>query len=156
MEGRRPSAFSALAGIAGALALCNAQAEPGADAFYQQLLKTPVQQGYQPTRTFTIIADEEHGNQLVAVDDVDLRFNMLWMRQYQPGYRSRSGGAALGEVLRGYVRNAYKSLRSHHAQSLSAFPDENGLGKVQSFPSEMEYHLNWSGRDFKLGIEYEF
>jgi len=144
-----------LAGIAGSLMLCSAQAEPPGSAFYQQLLKTPVQQGYQPTRTFTIIADQEHGNQLVAVDDVDLRFNVLWMEQYQPGYKSRSGGAALGEVVRGYLRSAYKSLRSHHAQTLSSLPDENGMGRMQP-SSDVEYHLNWNGGDFKLGIEYEF
>jgi len=158
MEGRRHrhAALSTLACIAGTLALCNAQAQPTGDAFYHQLLKTSPQPGYQPTRSFTIVTDEENGNQLVAVDDPDLRFNVLWMQQFQPGYRTRNGGAALGEVLRGYVKAAYKTFRQRHAQTFSSLPDENGAIRVHSISSEMEYHLNWTGKDFKFGVEYDF
>jgi len=158
MDGRRchHPLFTALAGLVGGLALGHAHAAPPQEAFYQQLLKTPVQHGYQPTRTFTIITDEEHGNQLVAVDDPDLRFNMLWMQQYQPGYKVRNGGAALGEVLRDYLRSAYKSFRERNAQTFSRLPDENGSLRVHTFSNDVEYHLNWNGRDMKLGIEYDF
>lgn len=155
MDGRRQSTLFTLAGITSMLALC-AQAGPSGDAFYQQLLKAPVQQGYQPTRSFTIVTDEEHGNQLVAVDDPDLRFNVLWMQQHQPGYRMRMGGAALSEMLRSYARSVYKSFRTRHAQTFSSLPDENGAVKVRSFSNEVEYHLNWSGKDVKLGVEYDF
>lgn len=125
------------------------------DAFYHQLLKTRDTEGYRPTRSFTIITDAEHGNQMVAEDDPDLRFNLLWMQQYQPGYRGRNGGAALGEIVRDYLRSAYKSYRSHHAQSLSALPDENGTLKSRA-TTDLDYRINWDGEDFRLGVKYSF
>lgn len=125
------------------------------DAFYHQLLKARDTSGYQPTRAFTIVIDAEHGNQMVAEDDPGLRFNLLWMQQYQPGYRSRNGGAALGQIMRGYLRSAYKSYRAQNAQALSGLPDENGL--LRAHPaSELDYHINWDGGDFKVGVEYSF
>jgi hypothetical protein len=133
-----------------------AAAGPGDDAFYHQLLKTQTPAGYRPTRTFTIITDAEHGNQMVAEDDPDLRFNLLWMQQFQPGYKTRNGGAAFGEIARSYLRSAYKSYRDRHAQTLSAFPDENGTMKAHAISNDLDYHLNWNGGDFKLGIKYSF
>jgi len=125
------------------------------DAFYHQLLKARDTSGYQPTRSFTIVTDAGHGDQRVAEDDPDLRFNLLWMQQYQPGYRSRNGGAALGQIVRGYLRAAYKSYRAQNAQALSGLPDENGL--LRAHPaSEVDYHINWDGGDFKVGVEYSF
>jgi len=125
------------------------------DAFYHQLLKARDTTGYQPTRSFTLVTDAEHGNQMVAEDEPNLRFNLLWMEQYQPGYRARAGGAALGQIVRGYLRSAYKSYRAQNAQALSGLPDENGL--LRTHPaSELDYHINWDGGDFKVGVEYNF
>ncbi len=132
---------------------CNAGSD---DAFYHQLLKTQAPNGYQPTRTFTIVTDTEHGNQLVAEDDPDLQFNQLWLQQYKTGYRARQGGAAIGELFRSYVKTAYKSFRDRHAQSLSALPDENGSVKVRSFSDAVDYRLNFNGGDVKVGVQYSF
>jgi hypothetical protein len=136
---------------------CATQQAGAEDAFYKQFLKTQqYNNNYRPTRTFVIISDAEHGNQLVAEEDTELRFNMMWLKQYQPEYKVRMGGAAFGEIVRSYLRGAYKNLRANHAQTFSAFPDENGAMKVHSFSSDLEYHLNWSGRDLELGVHYSF
>src|SRR5689334_7752548 len=101
---------------------CNA--DPRDDAFYHQLVKLPVTDGYRPTRTFTIITDAEHGNQLVAEDDDNLRFNLIWMQQFRPDYKASRGGAAFGEIFRSYLKSAYKSYRERNGGSgmLSALP----------------------------------
>lgn len=128
------------------------------DAFYQQLMKLKLSapSGYHPTRTFTIVTDAEHGNQLVAEDDTNLRFNLLWMERYQPGYRMRQGGAAFGAIFHSYIKSLYKAFRDHHAESLSALPDENGNMQVRSFSNDVDYHLDWSGGDVKFGVSYSF
>jgi len=146
----------AFCGIA-SFALCKAcSAGPREDAFYHQLLKTQIAEGYRPTRSFNIVVDTEHGNQMVAEDEPDLRFNLLWIEQFQPGYRARQGGAALGELVRSYLRSAYKSYRSSNAQTLSAFPDENGTLKARGISNDLDYHINWTGSDFKLSVKYSY
>lgn len=142
----------ALAGLGAPLACV---AAPGDEPFYQQLMKSRAPEGYSPTRSFTIINDPEDGNQLVAEDDPDLQFNVLWMEQFQPGYKSRRGGSAFGQILRGYLKSAYKSYRERH-QSFTLLPDENGSVKVRSFSNEVDYRLNWNGDDVKLGVRYSF
>ncbi len=126
------------------------------EAFYKQLIKTTQPANYSPTRSFVIITDAEHGNQLVAEDDPQLQFNQAWMQQYQTGYHERLGGAAFGEIARSYLRNAYKALRAEHAQSFSALPDENGAVRSHSLTGDMEYHLNYTGRNMELGVKYAF
>ncbi|MDB6060634.1 MAG: hypothetical protein JWM78_737 [Verrucomicrobiaceae bacterium] len=132
-------------------------AKPKDDAFYHQLLKLPESKGYQPTRTFTIVTDAEHGNRLVAEDDPNLRFNLLWMEQFRPGYQSKSGGSALGEVFRSYVKTAYKAYRSRNAQGSNMLPDENGsLRSKSSYSGEMDYNVKVSGDEIRLKAQYSF
>jgi hypothetical protein len=144
--------------VAGTLLSFSEQAAAGPpdDAFYHQLLKLPAPSAYTPTRTFTIVTDAEHGDQLVAEDDPNLRFNLLWMEQFQPGYKVRRGGAAFGQIFRSYIRSAYKAYRDSHAEALSALPDENGNIQVHTFSNEMDYHLDWNGSDVKFGVNYSF
>lgn len=136
------------------------QAGPRDDAFYHQLLKLPESNGYSPTRTFTVISDEEHGNQLVAEDDPNLRFNLLWMQQYQPGYKSRRGGSAIGTIFRSYVKSAYKAYRERNAgalSALSALPDENGSVKGSGYSGgEMDYNLKLTDDEVRLKVQYSF
>lgn len=130
------------------------------DAFYHQLLKLPEDRGYLPTRSFTIIVDTEHGNQLVAEDDANLRFNLLWMEQFRPGYRSTRGGSAFGELFRSYLKTAYKAYREHNAQSMAALPDENGSirGKdlADHFINAMDYNLKITGDEVRFKIQYNY
>jgi hypothetical protein len=130
------------------------------DAFYRQLLKLPDSHGYLPTRSFTIIVDTEHGNQLVAQDDSNLRFNLLWMQQFQPGYRSNRGGSAFGEIFRSYLKSAYKSFREHNAQSMSALPDENGSIHARqdaaNFIDAMDYNFKVTGDEVRFKVEYNY
>lgn len=135
-----------------------APATPGDEAFYHQLLKLPQSDGYSPTRTFTIITDAEHGNQLVAEDDPNLRFNLLWMEQFRPGYKTRSGGSALGEIFRSYIKSAYKSYRAGNSQSiLHALPDENGSLRASSnYTSEMDYNLKVTDDEVRFKIQYSY
>lgn len=141
--------------------LCQADPDPFSnpknDAFYHQLLKLPESTGYSPTRTFTIVTDAEHGNRLVAEDDPNLRFNLLWMEQFRPEYKSRSGGAALGEVFRSYVKSAYKAYRSRNAESTNALPDENGsLRSKSNYSGEMDYNVKLSTDEVRLKVQYSF
>lgn len=127
------------------------------EAFYHQLMKLPQSDGYSPTRTFTIVADAEHGNQLVAEDDPNLRFNLLWMEQFRPGYKSRKGGSALGEIFRSYVKSAYKSYRAQNAQSMQALPDENGsLRGGSSYAAEVDYNIKVTSDEVRLKVEYTY
>ena len=130
------------------------------DAFYSQLLKLPDNTGYLPTRTFTIIVDTDHGNQLVAEDDPDLRFNLLWMQQFQPGYRSSHGGSAFGEIFRSYVKAAYKAYRAYNAQSMSALPDENGSihdsQDARNLIDAMDYNLKVTGDEVRFKVQYNY
>jgi hypothetical protein len=128
----------------------------GDDAFYHQLLKLHTPDGYQPTRNFTIVTDAEHGNQLVAEDDPNLRFNLAWMQQFQPGYKERRGGAAFGEMFRSYLKTAYKSYRDHNAQSMSALPDENGSVRSRSFASDVDYNVKVTSDEVRFKVEYNF
>lgn len=130
---------------------------PKDDAFYHQLLKLPENNGYHPTRTFTIVTDAEHGDQLVAEDDPNLRFNLLWMQQYRPGYKTRNGGAALGDIFRSYVKSAYKSYRSRNAQGSSMLPDENGSVRSKSdYSGEMDYNVKVTGDEVRFKVEYSY
>lgn len=130
------------------------------DAFYHQLLKLPDDTGYQPTRTLTIIVDTERGNQLVAADDPNLRFNMLWMEQFKPGYRSTRGGSAVGELFRSYVKAAYKAYRNQNAQSLRALPDENGSihrkESATNFIDAMDYNLRVTDDEVRFKVQYTY
>lgn len=126
------------------------------DAFYQQLLKMRTPVGYQPTRNFTIVTDEEHGNQLVADDDANLRFNLMWMQQFQPGYKARQGGSAFGEIFRSYVKTAYKSYRERNAQAMAAMPDENGSGKAAAFTRDVDYNLKLTDDEVRFKVEYTY
>ncbi len=142
-------------------ALCEAApdplANPNNEAFYHQLLKLPESTGYRPTRTFTIVTDPEHGDRLVAEDDPNLRFNLLWMEQFRPGYQSRNGGAALGEVFRSYVKTAYKAYRARNAQSSSVLPDENGSMRSKSaYSGEMDYNVKLTTDELRFKVQYSF
>jgi hypothetical protein len=131
-------------------------AGPAEEPFYHQFLDLKTDNGYRPTRTFTIITDPNHGNRLVAEDDPDLQFNVLWLDQYQDGYKTRDGGSALGYMLREYLKSAYKSYRERNAQRLSALPDEKGNGSITGFEGEMHYRLRWSDDEVKVGVEYNY
>lgn len=157
---RLPALMFALAALG--CSLCQAdpvtRPTPSDDAFYHQLMKLPQSDGYSPTRTFTIVTDAEHGNQLVAEDDPNLRFNLIWMEQYRPGYKARSGGAAFGEIFRSYIKSAYKSYRASNSQSiLHALPDENGsLRASSSYTGEMDYNLKVTDDEVRFKIQYSY
>ena len=129
------------------------------DAFYHQLIKLPESDGYLPTRSFTIIVDTERGNQLVAADDPNLRFNMLWIEQFKPGYRTRRGGAAVGMLFRSYLKSAYKSYRTNNSQSM-AFPSQGEAlesnDEVGSFTDSLDYKLRISGDEVRLKLQYTY
>lgn len=133
--------------------LCHAGAAD--QPFYHQLLKLQDPDGYSPTRTFTIITDAENGNRLVAEDDPDLRFNQIWMDQYQPGYRTTRGGAAFGQILRTYAKSLYKSYRSNHSASISALPDAEGHGSIGNL-TDTDYDLRINDGEFKVGFRYSY
>lgn len=134
------------------------QADPREDAFYHQLVKLPATDGYHPTRTFTIITDAEHGNQLVAEDDDNLRFNLLWMQQFRPDYKASRGGAAFGEIFRSYLKNAYKAYRDRNSNGmLSALPDENGsLNHSRLSNGEMDYNVKVTGDEVRFRLQYKY
>ncbi len=133
---------------------------PQDDAFYHQLLKLPDGHGYLPTRSFTIVVDAEHGNQLVAEDDPNLRFNLLWMKQFQPGYQSSHGGSAFGELIRSYLKLAYKAYRDRNAESTAALPDENGYIHAKDNATHlidaMDYNLKMTGDEIRFKIQYNY
>ena len=146
----RQMAATSLIGFA---SLCSAG--PAEEPFYHQLIDLKDRPGYQPTRSFAIVTDAEHGNRLVAEDDPDLRFNILWMDQYQPGYRTRNGGAALGQVLRNYAKSLYKSYRANKVSPDSALPDSEGTGSVGDM-TNTDYDLRINGDEVKFGIKYTY
>lgn len=123
--------------------------------FYHQLIKLQDPTGYSPTRTFTIVTDAEHGNQLVAEDDPDLRFNMAWMAQYQPGYKATRGGAAFGQILRTYATSLYKAYRANHSEFSSALPDADGHGSIGNL-SDTDYDLRIGDGEFKIGFRHSY
>lgn len=147
-------------GIADPLSRLNSLNRLGDDAFYHQLIKLPESDGYLPTRSFTIIVDTERGNQLVAADDPNLRFNMLWMEQFKTGYRTRRGGAAFGTLFRSYLQTAYKSYRANNGQSKLAFPSESesldSNDAVGSFTDDLDYKLKISGDEIRLKLQYNY
>lgn len=140
-----------------ALLSTTAAAGPADEPFYHQFIDLKkAAEGYRPTRTFTIVSDPTHGDRLVAEDDTDLQFNILWLDQYQEGYKSRNGGSALGHMLREYLKTAYKSYRERNAQKLSALPDEKGDGRINGFDGEMHYRLRLNDDEVRVGFEYNY
>lgn len=133
-----------------------AQADSSDAEFYHQLLKIPAVTGYQPTRNFTIVIDTEHGNQLIADDDATLRFNQLWLQQFQPGNQDRRGGAAFGEMFRSFFKQVYKNYRSSHAQDMAGYPDENGSIKRSSYSTSMDYNIKLTDDEVRFKIQYSF
>jgi hypothetical protein len=153
---RRPVLMASLC-IAATLGVAQTcRAAPPDDAFYHQLLKMRTPTGYQPTRSFTIVTDAERGNQLVADDDANLRFNLMWMQQFQPGYKARQGGSAVGEIFRSYVKTAYKSYRERNAQAMAAMPDENGSGRASAFTRDVDYNLKLTDDEVRFKVEYTY
>lgn len=141
-----------ICGLFGASSTC--QAGPAEEPFYHQFIDLKARADYQPTRSFTIITDGEHGNRLVAEDDPDLRFNVMWMDQYQPGYKIRKGGAAFGQIFRTYVRSLYDSYRSNH-NNMSFLPSPQGQGGM-GYSTNMDYDLRISDDEFKVGFKYSY
>lgn len=152
-----PGAVAAAPLAAAFLALLVAHpcaADPRGDqAFYQQLIDMSHRSGYVPTRTFTLVPDENGGG-LVADDDPQLQFNLLWLDQHQPGYRVREGGAAFGNVVRSFLKSAWKNYRNANAQRLAGAPDENGAGSLRS--RDVDYRLRWSDDEVTIGFEYQY
>lgn len=81
-------------------------------------------------------------------DDFD--FNYLWLQQYQEGYDHRSGGAALGKILRMSIESLY---RDYHGNSTRV---DHGDDDFASRYQEFDYKLRLSDDRIKFGIEYEF
>lgn len=130
-------------------------AGPADEPFYHQLIDLKDRPGYQPTRSFIIVTDAEQGNKLVAEDDPDLRFNILWMDQYQPGYRIRKNGAAFGHIIRSYAKTLYKSYRSNKAGTADFLPNAEGNGSVGNL-TDTDYDLRLSDDEIKVGIKYSY
>lgn len=138
----------------GLLGFCvGALAQPAEEAFYRQFIRFGDHNGYQPTRTFTIVIDAEQGSRLVAEDDPDLDFNMAWMDQFQPGYKSRNGGAALGVLLRGYARSLFESYRSNN-QGGGVTPGTEDTDI--NFGNDVEYDLRLKSDEVRVGVKYAF
>lgn len=138
-------------GLLGFCASCLAQASD--EPFYRQLIRFKDHGGYQPTRAFTVVTDARQGNRLVAEDDPDLNFNMAWMDQFQPGYKSRNGGAALGVLLRGYARSLFESYRGNNqGNSLIPNADDESL----NFGGDVEYDLRLKSDEVLVGVKYTF
>jgi hypothetical protein len=156
----RPSlqvAAQMTAALLGALTLTCASgishAGPADEPFYHQLITFSEPAGYQPTRTFTIVTDTQQGNRLVAEDDPDLQFNMLWMDQYQPGYKTRNGGAAFGMLLRSYARSLFETWQHNRGGNLPTnASDETSVG----VGAETSYELRLKSDEVRLGISYSF
>jgi hypothetical protein len=148
-----PRRLTTTFGLLACASLCSAG--PADEPFYHQLIDLKERTDYQPTRTFTIVTDAENGNRLVAEDDPDLRFNLMWMDQYQPGYKFRKGGAAFGQILRGYVKNIYKSYRTNKGVGNDFLPNAEGTGSVGDMTST-DYDLRFSGDEVKIGVKYTY
>ena len=132
----------------------NCQAGSAEEPFYHQFIDLKARTDYQPTRTFTIVTDTEHGNRLVAEDDPDLRFNIMWMDQFQPGYKTRRGGAAFGQLFRSYVRSLYQSYRNNQiSNSLTPGAAQQG---DRSDKADTDYDLRISEDEVKIGIKYSY
>lgn len=138
------------------IASSTASADPVDAEFYHQLLKIPQTTGYQPTRNFTIVIDTDHGNQLIADDDATLRFNQLWLEQFQPGHQDRRGGAAFGEMFRSFFKQVYRNYRDSHAQDLSGYPDENGSIRHNSYSTSMDYNVKVTDDEVRFKVQYSF
>jgi hypothetical protein len=130
-------------------------AGPADEPFYHQLIDLKDRAGYQPTRSFTIVTDADHGNRLVAEDDPDLRFNVMWMDQYQPGYKTRKGGAVFGHMLRAYAKGLYQSYRSNKHSDMGFLPSADGSGSVGNL-TDTDYDLRISDDEVKIGVKYTY
>ncbi|MDY0071216.1 MAG: hypothetical protein RBR77_01035 [Thauera sp.] len=133
--------------------LCHAG--PAEEPFYHQFISLKERSGYQPTRTFTIIIDARHDNRLVAEDDPDLQFNVMWMDQYQPGYKSRNGGAAFGMLLRNYARSLLDSYQNNQGGS-GSLPGNTGDETSVGFGAETSYELRLKSDEVRVGVSYSF
>jgi hypothetical protein len=154
----RPASQVAVALLAALTLTCASgisHAGPADEPFYHQLITFSEPAGYQPTRTFTIVADTRHGNRLVAEDDPDLQFNMLWMDQYQPGYKTRNGGAAFGMLLRSYARSLYETWQ-HNRGSNGSLPANAGDETSVGLGAETSYELRLKSDEVRLGVSYSF
>ncbi len=78
---------------------------------------------------------------------------MAWMDQFQPGYKSRNGGAALGVLLRGYARSLFESYRGNNqGNSLIPNADDESL----NFGGDVEYDLRLKSDEVLVGVKYTF
>ena len=126
------------------------------EPFYRQLIDLKQPDGYSPTRTFTVIVDGERGNRLVASDDPNLQFNLAWMDQFHPDYRSRRGGSALGLLVRSYLRQLYNDGRNRSSVASSYGSDDDVDVPVGNFGGEMGYHLRVKDDEVNLRFEYSY
>lgn len=111
--------------------------------------------GYRPTRSYTVVRDAT-GDRLVARDDPQLAFNLLWLEQHDPAYRYREGGAAFGKLVRSLLKNAWRNYREDHAQQLAGAPDAEGNGSLERFSEDTDYRLRWSDDEVTIAVEYAF
>lgn len=124
------------------------------EPFYRQLIDLQQPTGYSPTRTFTVIVDGERGNRLVASDDADLQFNLMWLDQFHPDYRYRDGGGAIGLLLRSYLRQLYDDGRQQRSVGAGYVPDGDVDVNIGNFGGEMEYHLRLKDDEVNVRFEY--
>ena len=135
-----------------ATGMCRADASE--EPFYHQFIDLRARADYHPTRTFTIIMDARHGNRLVAEDDPDLQFNIAWMDQFQPGYKSRSGGAAFGILVRSYLRTLVDSPDTLGLSNGLSPTSEDDLGV--GFGGDTSYDLRLHSDEIRFGISHSF
>lgn len=105
----------------------------------------------KPPRFFQYKDNHSLATQAVITHDQDLQFHRLWIQQHQDNYRSSSGGAAVGQILRMGIKSWYKSYVDSHTSTQPANADNTGL-----FFTELNYRLRFSSKRVKLGIDYEF
>lgn len=144
--------WALIATLATSIAIAE-QSATSPHAFYQLLMPpSELPSGYRPTIKVLVTAD---GTPL-PIDDTNLRFNQLWLNEYQADYEYRDGGSAVAELLREGFKSLYREYRQSDRAPTQLLPDENGRGGFGGYSTELNYNIRLSSDELKLGLEYSF
>ena len=126
-----------------------------ASPFYAQLRNTTSSHPIQNNDLLSTVAPRHLAIEGLmpasAAQDDDLAFNYLWMQQYQEGYDSRNGGAAVGKILRMGAKALYRNYYGNGSAATMNTGDD-----FTSHMSNLDYHLRLSGDKINLGVAFEF
>jgi hypothetical protein len=123
------------------------------DKFYSQYLSFPDHINYTPTVYYAVFVDEDGTNRVIASNDPNLKFNILWLRSYSPEYKQVTGSGVFNELARRAFAKGYKAQVAANPVVFQSLPDETGKVKISN---KAIYRIVANSDDIRISFSVKF